>query len=687
MRCQITHEINGRMRVHMNQSRMTMEQADQLEYYLSRIEGVADASVNDRTCNAVILFHCDRETIIAALSAFDYAEADPAPEDTGRATMHEYEDRLVLHVLRRAVSRFLLPFNIRRVITAIHSLKFIIPGIKSLLSGKIEVSVLDATSITVSLIRGDFDTSGSVMFLLGLSEILEEWTRRKSVDDLARSMSLNVDKVWLVTADGAEVLVPVGEVMSGDHIRIRTGSIVPLDGIVLSGDAAVNQSSLTGESLPVQKSEGAYVYAGTVLEEGELLIEVKNVSGTGRYDRIVQMIEESQRLESESQAKAAMLADKLVAYSLGGTLLTYLLTRNATRAIAVLMVDYSCALKLCMPIAVLSAMRQASAAGIRVKGGKFLDAVASADTIVFDKTGTLTASTPRVAEVIPFVGNDETEMLRLAACLEEHFPHSIANAVVEEAARRGIEHEEMHSKVEYVVAHGIVSHVNRRRVLIGSAHFIFEDEKCSIPEGEEEKFNQIDDAYSHLYLSIGKKLAAVICIEDPVRQESARVIQQLNDLGIETVMMTGDGEKTARSVADHVGVSCYHSEVLPEDKAAFVKEQKAMGKTVLMIGDGINDTPALADADAAIAVSNGAAIAREIADITITEEDLRKLLELRDIAVKLQKRILFNYRSIIGINSALIALGVLGILSPSATAYLHNGSTLALSLYSMNDLA
>ena len=673
--------------MHMNQSRMTMEQADQLEYYLSRIEGVADASVNDRTCNAVILFHCDRETIIAALSAFDYAEADPAPEDTGRAIMHEYEDRLVLHVLRRAVSRFLLPFNIRRVITAIHSLKFIIPGIKSLLSGKIEVSVLDATSITVSLIRGDFDTSGSVMFLLGLSEILEEWTRRKSVDDLARSMSLNVDKVWLVTADGAEVLVPVGKVMSGDHIRIRTGSIVPLDGIVLSGDAAVNQSSLTGESLPVQKSEGAYVYAGTVLEEGDLLIEVKNVSGTGRYDRIVQMIEESQRLESESQAKAAMLADKLVPYSLGGTLLTYLLTRNATRAIAVLMVDYSCALKLCMPIAVLSAMRQASAAGIRVKGGKFLDAVASADTIVFDKTGTLTASTPRVAEVIPFGGNDETEMLRLAACLEEHFPHSIANAVVEEAARRGIEHEEMHSKVEYVVAHGIVSHVNRRRVLIGSAHFIFEDEKCSIPEGEEEKFNQIDDTYSHLYLSIGKKLAAVICIEDPVRQESARVIQQLNDLGIETVMMTGDGEKTARSVANHVGVSCYHSEVLPEDKAAFVKEQKAMGKTVLMIGDGINDTPALADADAAIAVSNGAAIAREIADITITEEDLRKLLELRDIAVKLQKRILFNYRSIIGINSALIALGVLGILSPSATAYLHNGSTLALSLYSMTDLA
>ncbi len=668
------------------QYRMTMEQADRLEYFLRKIDGVTDAEVNDRTGNAVICFSYGRENVISALSSFDYETAESVPEESGRAIMHEYEDKLVFHVLRRAFMRLFVPADLRYMITAVKSLKYIGPGIRTLLSGHLDVSVLDATSIFVSLLTGDFDTSGSVMFLLGLSEILEEWTHRKSVDDLARSMALNVDKVWLVTADGAEILVPILEIEAGDQIRIRRGSVIPLDGTVITGDAAVNQSSLTGESMPVHKSEGAFVYAGTVLEEGELLIEVKNSSGSGRYDRIVQMIEESKKLESESQAKAALLADKLVPYSLGLTGLTYLLTRNVMRAVAVLMVDYSCALKLCMPIAVLSAMRQASQAGIRVKGGKFLDAVASADVIVFDKTGTLTASTPRVAQVIPFGGNDETEMLRIAACLEEHFPHSIANAVVEEAARRGIVHDEMHSKVEYVVAHGIVSHVNRKRVLIGSAHFIFEDENCVVPKEEQEKFAAIDDSYSHLYLSIGKKLSAVICIEDPIREESIKVIQQLNGIGIETVMMTGDGQKTAHSVAEKIGINSFHAEVLPEEKAAFVKKQKTNGRTVLMIGDGINDTPALADADAAIAVSSGAAIAREIADITITEENLEKLLELRDIAVKLQERIRFNYRVIIGVNSALILLGVFGILSPSVTAYLHNASTLALSLSSMTDL-
>lgn len=686
MQCQICHESRGRMRVHMDQYRMTMAQADQLEYYLYKVPGITDASVNDRTANAVIRYEGSREDVILALAAFDYETAEETPEESGRAILHEYEEHLAFHVLKRIFVRLLVPMPIRHALMPLKAIRYIAPGVKSLLSGKVDVSVLDATSITVSLLRKDYDTPSSVMFLLGLSEILEEWTHKKSVDDLARSMALNVDKVWFVTDDGTELLVPVQEVESGEKIRVRTGSVIPLDGIVVSGDAAVNQSSLTGESLPVSKSEGAYVYAGTVLEEGDIVIEVKSASGTGRYDRIVQMIEESQKLESESEVKAKLLADKLVPYSLAGTALTWLLTRNATRAVAVLMVDYSCALKLCMPITVLSAMRQASAAGIRVKGGKFLDAVAGANTIVFDKTGTLTASTPRVAKIVTFGDNDETEMLRLAACLEEHFPHSIANAVVEEAARRGIQHDEMHSKVEYVVAHGIVSHVGRRRVLIGSYHFVFEDEKCRVPKDEVDKFNAIEDEYSHLYLSIGKKLAAVICIEDPIREESGRVIRQLNELGIDTVMMTGDSDRTARAVADRLGIQRMYSEVLPEDKAQFVRDEKSRGRKVLMIGDGVNDTPALADADAAIAVSNGAAIAREIADITITEENLEKLLELREIAMATQERIRFNYRMIISVNTALILLGVFGIMTPATTAYLHNFSTLALSLHSMTDL-
>ena len=673
------------MRVHMMQYRMTMDQADALEYYLVNVDGVTDAEVNERTGNAVIRYSGERDNVIHALALFDYEAAGPAPERSGRELMRAYKERVAFHIMKRVFTQ-LLPMPLRHALLPLKAVRYLLPGVRSILSGSIDVSVLDATSIAVSLLRGDYETPSSVMFLLGLSEILEEWTHKKSVDDLARSMALNVDKVWLVTDDGAEMAIPVRDIEPGDRIHVRTGCVIPLDGSVAAGGAAVNQSSLTGEPLPVAKAEGAYVYAGTVLEEGDLIIEVKQTAGSGRYDRIVQMIEESQKLESESEAKAAMLADRLVPYSLAGTALTYLLTRNATRAVAVLMVDYSCALKLCMPIAVLSAMRQASAAGIRVKGGKFLDAVAGAETIVFDKTGTLTASQPTVAKIVTFGGNDEVEMLRLAACLEEHFPHSIANAVVEEAARRGIDHEEMHSNVEYVVAHGIVSHVGRRRVLIGSYHFVFEDEHCRIPEGEQDRFDGIEEEYSHLYLSIGKKLAAVICIEDPIRAESEAVIRELNAMGIETVMMTGDSNRTAQSVARRLGIGSVYSEVLPEDKAEFVRKEKKEGRKVLMIGDGINDTPALADADAAIAVSSGAAIAREIADITITEENLEKLLVLREIAVLLQKRIRFNYRMIVTVNSALIVFGVLGILPPATTAYLHNFSTLALSLHSMTNL-
>ena len=686
MECRICHESAGRMRVHFNQLRMSDAQADTLAYYLNHQSGVIEATVSERTCNAVIRYDGSRDALIEALAEFDYEQA-PAPEhSSGREIMRAYEERLIFHTLRRAALKLFLPVNVQNLFTSVRAVKYIVPGIRALAAGKINVSVLDALSILVSLVTGDYNTSGSIMFLLGISEILEEWTQKKAVDDLARSMALNVDQAWVVSDTGRDELMPVSVIQSGECIRVRMGGVIPLDGVVKEGTASINQSSLTGESLPVEKSAGAYVYAGTVIEDGELVIEVRCESGEGRYDRIVKMIEESQKLESQSEAKAAELADRLVPYSLGGTALTWLLTRNTTRALAVLMVDYSCALKLCVPIAVLSAMRQAGSEGIRVKGGKFLDAAASADMIVFDKTGTLTASTPRVAKIVTFGNHEEQEMLRIAACLEEHFPHSIARAVVDEASRRGLSHEEMHSDVEYVVAHGIVSHIGRKRVLIGSGHFVFEDEKCSIPEGEKEKFDAIEEEYSHLHLSIGKKLAAVICIEDPIREESERVVRKLNELGIETVMMSGDSARTAEAVARRVGMKRVYSEVLPDEKAAFVRAAKAEGKTVIMIGDGINDTPALADADAAVAVSNGAAIAREIADITITEDNLEKLLVLREIAVRLQERIRFTYRTIISFNSALILLGVFGILPPAAAAYLHNGSTLLLSLSEMRDL-
>ena len=688
MKCRILHESIGRLRVHMMQGHMTLDQADILEYYLKSFDFITDAVVYERTADAVIRYRGDRAEVINALSSFCYEENhDLVPEKTGRDLAHEFEDKVFLHVAGRVLNLVFLPAGLRNIITAVKAVRFLKDGIAVLASGHVQVPVLDAATIGVSMLRGDFDTAGNVIFLLGLSEILEEWTHKKTVDDLARSMSLNIDKVWLKTAEGQEMLVPVSEIRAGDMIVVRTSNTIPLDGIVSAGEASVNQASLTGESLPVRKEEGAYVYAGTVIEEGEITITVKNMAGAGRYDRIVEMIEESEKLKSDSENRAAALADRLVPWSLGGTLLTYLLTRSAAKALSILMVDYSCALKLSIPIAVLSGMREASNYGISVRGGKFLETVAAAGTVVYDKTGTLTYSTPRVAEVIPFGKNDETEMLRLAACLEEHYPHSIANAVVNEAARRGLLHEEKHTRVEYVVAHGIVSHIDGKRVLIGSYHFVFEDEGCIIPAREKKKFNALPENYSHLYMAMDGRLCAVICIEDPIRTEAPAVIEKLRKLGVgRQVMMTGDSERTARAVANLVGVDEYHSEVLPEDKAAFVKAEQQGGRRVIMIGDGINDTPALSQADVAVAVSNGAAIAREIADITVPESSLEELVTLRRLSTALTARINSNYRFILSFNSALILLGVLGVLPPSTTAYLHNFSTLALSVRSMTDV-
>ena len=688
MKCRILHESMGRFRVHLMQGHMTLDQADILEYYLKSFDFITDAVVYERTADAVIRYQGDRAEVIRALSSFRYEESrDLVPEKTGRALAHEFEDKVILYVGRRLLNLVFLPLPLRNAITAVKAVRFLKEGVKVLAAGHIQVPVLDAATIGISMLRGDFDTAGNVIFLLGLSEILEEWTHKKTVDDLARSMSLNIDKVWLKTAEGQEMLAPVSEICAGDMIVIRTSNTIPLDGIVSAGEASVNQASLTGESLPVRKAEGAYVYAGTVIEEGEITVTVKNTAGSGRYDRIVEMIEESEKLKSDSENRAAALADRLVPWSLGGTLITYLLTRNMTKALSILMVDYSCALKLSIPIAVLSGMREASNYGISVRGGKFLETVAEAKTIVYDKTGTLTHSTPRVAAVIPFGKNDEAEMLRLAACLEEHYPHSIANAVVNEATRRGLTHEERHSRVEYVVAHGIVSHIDGKRVLIGSYHFVFEDEGCTIPAREKKKFNSLPDDCSHLYMAMDGKLCAVICIEDPIRAEAPAVISQLRKLGINRqVMMTGDSERTARAVAELVGVDEYHSEVLPEDKAALVKAEQQDSRKVIMIGDGINDTPALSQADVAIAISNGAAIAREIADITVPEGNLSELVTLRQLSKALSARISSNYRFILSFNSALILLGVLGVLPPATTAYLHNFSTLALSVRSMTDV-
>ena len=689
MKCTILHDTVGRLRVHLCCKRMTLRQADVLEYYLLAVDGVRSVKVYDRTRDAVVVYDAERERMIRALARFSFEKAeklDLAPEHTSRTLNREFEDKLALTVMRRCASNLFLPAPVTSALAVIRSAKYIKEGLLALWHRKLSVAVLDATAVTVSMVRGDFATAGSVMFMLRLGEILEEWTHKKSVADLASAMSLRVENVWQ-QVDGTEVLTKVTDVKPGDRIVIRTGGMIPLDGRVVEGEAMVNQSSLTGESMPVAKRPGSPVYAGTVAEEGECVVCVEKVSGSGRYDRVVRMIEESEKLKSTAEDKASRMADRLVPYTLGGTAVTYLLTRDVTKMLAVLMVDFSCALKLAIPVAVLSAMRESSGHHISVKGGRFLEAVAKADTIVFDKTGTLTYATPKVAQIVPFGGRREADMLRLAACLEEHYPHSMANAVVEEAKRRGLTHEEYHSQVQYVVAHGISSMVENKKVIIGSAHFVFEDEGCCIPEGEQEKYDALPAAYSHLYLCIDGELAAVICIHDPLRREAKDAVKALHESGFtNVVMMTGDNRRTAESVAAEVGVDAVYAEVLPEDKAAFIRQEKEKGHTVIMVGDGVNDSPALSEADAGIAISTGAAIAREIADITVASEDLFELVTLRKLSEALMARIHGSYRFIVAFNLSLITLGVAGVLPPAISALLHNTSTLGIGLKNMTDL-
>ena len=689
MKCTILHDTAGRLRVHLCCKRMTLRQADVLEYYLLAVDGVRSVKVYDRTRDAVVVYDAERERMIRALARFSFEKAeklDLAPEHTSRTLNREFEDKLALTVMRRCASNLFLPAPVTSALAVIRSAKYIKEGLLALWHRKLSVAVLDATAVTVSMVRGDFATAGSVMFMLRLGEILEEWTHKKSVADLASAMSLRVENVWQ-QVDGTEVLTKVTDVKPGDRIVIRTGGMIPLDGRMVEGEAMVNQSSLTGESMPVAKRPGSPVYAGTVAEEGECVVCVEKVSGSGRYDRVVRMIEESEKLKSTAEDKASRMADRLVPYTLGGTAVTYLLTRDVTKMLAVLMVDFSCALKLAIPVAVLSAMRESSGHHISVKGGRFLEAVAKADTIVFDKTGTLTYATPKVAQIVPFGGHREADMLRLAACLEEHYPHSMANAVVEEAKRRGLTHEEYHSQVQYVVAHGISSMVENKKVIIGSAHFVFEDEGCCIPEGEQEKYDALPAAYSHLYLCIDGELAAVICIHDPLRREAKDAVKALHESGFtNVVMMTGDNRRTAESVAAEVGVDAVYAEVLPEDKAAFIRQEKEKGHTVIMVGDGVNDSPALSEADAGIAISTGAAIAREIADITVASEDLFELVTLRKLSEALMARIHGSYRFIVAFNLSLITLGVAGVLPPAISALLHNTSTLGIGLKNMTDL-
>ena len=681
------HESPGRIRVHAMQKRMTMAQADILEYYLKAQEGVIEAKVYDRTGDAVIFYEGKREGMILALSRFSYKGNEGlVPSQTGRALNREYEDKLVLTVVDRVISTLFYPIPLKRVITGVKAIPYLFKGLQTLFQRKIEVSLLDAVAISASILTGDYDTASSVMFLLSVGEILEEWTHKKSVDDLARTMSFNVDKVWTLV-QGEEVLLPLNEVEVGQEIIVRTGNMIPLDGKVSFGEAMVNQASMTGESIPVRKKIGSSAYAGTVVEEGECRIRVEKLAGSGRYDRIVKMIEESEKLKSATEDKASHLADKLVPYSLGGAALTYLLTRNVTKALAFLMVDFSCALKLSMPVAVLSAMREAGKHKISVKGGKFMEAISEANTIVFDKTGTLTYAKPKVEDIITFNNADENERLRMAACLEEHYPHSMANAVVAEAEARDLHHAERHSKVEYVVAHGISSIYEGKHVLIGSHHFIFDDEHCTVPKGEEEKLASIPPEHSALYLAVDGELTTVILISDPLRKEAVGVIQDLKALGIDkVVMMTGDNKKTAHAVARMVGVDEFHAEVLPEDKASFIQEEHRLGRKVIMVGDGINDSPALSEADAGIAISAGAAIAKEVADITIQEGDLYELVILKKLSNRLMKRIHGNYNFIIGFNAMLIALGLAGIMTPSNSALFHNISTIATGLKSMTPL-
>ena len=677
------------MRVHVEKVRMTLHRADVLEAYLNHHDAIVHAAVYERTGDVVITYTGRRSAAIAILAGykFDVAEYDALVTSAdSRRLNREYQDKMFDLVAGRCLRKLFLPAPLDAAYTAFRSIRFLWKGVRCVLSRRLEVEVLDALSIGVSLLRGDFGTAGSVMFLLNLGSLLEEWTRKKSLDDLARSMALNVDKVW-VRSQGTEVLVPLTKVRSGDEVVVRSGNMIPLDGTVLEGEAMVNQAALTGEAMPVRKAEGSTLYAGTVVEEGECVFIAKAEGGSNRYDKIVAMIEESEKLKSSTENRALVLADKLVPWCLGATVVTYLLTRNATRAISCLMVDFSCALKLSMPLAVLSAMRECGSYHITVKGGKYLEALSQADTIVFDKTGTLTRATPQVVEVVPFSGCNEREVLQLAACLEEHFPHSMANAVVRAAKERGISHEEMHSEVEYIVAHGIASRVGGQRVVIGSHHFVFEDEKCTIPTAEQQKFDALKPAYSHLYMAASGQLVGVICISDPLRPEAAAVLNGLRALGIRnTVMMTGDSERTAAAIAKQVGVDRFFAEVLPEDKANFVQQAKAEGHTVVMIGDGINDSPALSAADIGIAINSGAAIAREIADVTIKADSLEELVALKAIANSLQKRVHANYRFVLTFNSALIALGALGILQPASSAMLHNLSTIGISLKSMTNL-
>lgn len=691
MKFTIKHESRGRMRVHMEQYRMTYEQADTLLYVIHNHRNVTFVKVYDRTADAVIEYVGDREQIIELLRHFHYESANVPQtviKTSGRELNNSYQEKLIGSVVWHYSKKLLLPWPIRTALTVGRSIKYIGIGLKCLLQRKIEVPVLDATAITVSLVTKDFSTASSIMFLLGIGELLEEWTHKKSVDDLARSMSLNVSKVWLRTPENQEILVESSKIEKGDKVVVHMGNVIPFDGEVLDGDAMVNQASLTGESVPVQRTVGNTVFAGTVVEEGEITIRVKEVEGNNRFDQIVTMIEESEKLKSELEGKAEHYADKLVPWTLGATGLTYLLTRNVTKAMSILMVDFCCALKLAMPISVLSAIREASLYNVTVKGGKFLEAVAEADTIVFDKTGTLTKAHPTVVDVVNF--NDEyssDDMLRVAACLEEHFPHSMAKAVVDAASERELSHDEMHTKVEYIVAHGIATSINGKRTVIGSYHFVFEDEKCVVPAGKEPLFESLPLYYSHLYLAIEGKLSAVICIEDPLRDEAAAVVTSLKKAGIsKVVMMTGDSERTASVIAKKVGVDEYYAEVLPEDKAAFVEKEKAKGRKVIMIGDGINDSPALSAANVGIAISDGAEIAREIADITVGSDDLYQIVTLKYISNALMKRIKSNYRKIVGFNSGLIALGVAGVLPPTTTALLHNGSTILISVNSMKNL-
>lgn len=689
MRFQIKHEIKGRLRVHVIQKRMSFSQADTLQYYLMGLTGVQKVKIQNRTCDVVIEYDADREALLKELQRFSYQQTEvPADylKNSGREMNQYYWDKLVNRVILHYGTKLFLPISVRDVIATVKSVKYVCEGVRTLLKGKIEVPVLDGTAIGVSVFRGDYSTASSVMFLLGIGEILEEWTHKKSVEDLARSMSLNISKVWLIR-EGKEELTELTAVNSGDRVVVHMGNVIPFDGDVVAGEAMVNQASLTGESNPVRKIEGGYAYAGTVVEEGEITICVKEVNGSSKYEKIMTMIEDSEKLKSSLEGRAAHLADRLVPYTFAGTGLVWLLTRNTTKALSVLMVDFSCALKLAMPLTVLSAIREASTYDITVKGGKYLEAMAEADTIVFDKTGTLTKAQPTVVDVVSFNGQSSDELLRIAACLEEHFPHSMAKAVVEKAVERNLVHEELHSKVEYIVAHGIYSTIEGKEVVIGSHHFVFEDEHAVIPEGKQELFDQLPEQYSHLYMAIEGKLAAVICIEDPLRKEAPEVIRRLKQCGIsKVVMMTGDSDRIASTIAHKVGVDEYYSEVLPEDKAKFVENEKKSGRRVIMIGDGINDSPALSEASVGIAISDGAEIAREIADVTISADDLYEIATLKRLSDAMVRRINKNYHMIVGINTGLILLGVAGVFQPTMSALLHNTSTILISLKSMENL-